>query len=177
MIQSVAGLLSLILSLVVVAVAVFVMRRARDPDAGGYAAVYRVRRYYAAGLIGALALILLVTLGKTPYRRSLAETPARVVDVTGLMWMWEFRIGGERVELPLVVPAHELVEFAVTARDVNHGFGIYDPQGHLVAQTQAMPGYVNRLRVRFEEPGTYRILCLEFCGVGHAIMMADISVQ
>jgi hypothetical protein len=60
------------------------------------------------------------------------------------------------------------VEFRVTTLDVNHGFSLYAPDGHLVAQTQAMPGYMNRLRITFDQPGTYTVLCLEFCGMSHS---------
>jgi hypothetical protein len=38
---------------------------------------------------------------------------------------------------------------------VNLGFAIYDPDFEIVAQTQAMPGYINVLRYTFTEPGTY----------------------
>jgi cytochrome c oxidase subunit 2 len=74
------------------------------------------------------------------------------------------------------VPAGALVEFRVTTLDVNHGFSIYAPDGRLMAQTQAMPGYVNRLRVEFDRPGTYRVLCLEFCGMAHHVMNGVIEV-
>ena len=70
----------------------------------------------------------------------------------------------------------EPVEFRVTSADVNHGFGIYDESLRLLAQTQAMPGYTNRLRFTFQKPGKYRILCLEYCGLGHHEMPAEISV-
>lgn len=177
MIQSTAALVSLILSLVVIAVAISVARGARERDPQGYATVYRLRRYYAIALISGLAVVLLLTLLRTPYRHATAGAPGMKIDVIGLMWAWDFRIDGERVAQPVVVPVREVVEFAVTSKDVNHGFGIYDPRGHLIAQTQAMPGYVNHLRVRFDEPGNYEVLCLEYCGVGHPIMLAKISVQ
>jgi cytochrome c oxidase subunit 2 len=45
-----------------------------------------------------------------------------------------------------------------------------------VAQTQSMPGYTNVLRHTFDEPGTYKILCLEYCGLGHHEMSAEINV-
>jgi len=106
-----------------------------------------------------------------------APPPDLKVEAFGWMWAWEFVVDGESRGPRLELPAGKLVEFAVSARDVNHGFGIYDPQGRLVAQTQAMPGYVNPLRVRFDEPGTYHVLCLEYCGLGHAVMMGEISVQ
>jgi len=177
MLQSVAGLISLVLTIIVIAVAIFLVRHSRTRDADGYATVYRTRRYYATGLMAALAVLLLVTLAKTPYRRAVAAAPSLTIDAAAWMWGWEFQIDGVRAETPLVLPVDELVEFAVSARDVNHGFGIYDPQGQLVAQTQAMPGYVNRLRVRFEEPGTYQVLCLEYCGIGHSVMMTTFQVE
>ena len=68
------------------------------------------------------------------------------------------------------------VRFDVTSADVNHGFGIYTREGRLVAQTQAMPGYVNRLRLQFDRPGTYRVMCLEFCGLSHHVMTGVIEV-
>jgi cytochrome c oxidase subunit 2 len=40
-----------------------------------------------------------------------------------------------------------------------------------------MPGYTNRLQVRFDQPGKYEILCLEYCGVAHHVMAATITVQ
>jgi cytochrome c oxidase subunit 2 len=39
-----------------------------------------------------------------------------------------------------------------------------------------MPGYINVLRYTFNEPGVYRVLCLEYCGVAHHEMTADIKV-
>lgn len=71
----------------------------------------------------------------------------------------------------------ELVEFRVTSLDVNHGFAIYGPNNDIVAQTQAMPGYVNRLRWKFTTPGTYNILCLEYCGNGHQLMKSTFTVK
>lgn len=177
MVQLKAALLSLVLSLIVIGITLFVMRRAASRKADAPATVYRVRRYYAVALIVGLALLLFLTLARTPYVRSALETPDKKIDVVGWMWAWDFQADGQSVGHPLVLPARKLVEFAVTSKDVNHGFGIYDPDGRLVAQTQAMPGYVNHLRVRFEEPGTYHVLCLEYCGAAHTIMMAEISVQ
>jgi len=177
MIQSTAALISLVLSLVVIAVALLVARQARSRDAGGYAAVYRVRRYYAVALVAGLAVLLFFTLPRIPYASSAEASPTRRIEAIGWMWAWDFRIDGESVGPRVELPARELVEFAVSSKDVNHGFGIYDTRGRLIAQTQAMPGYVNGLRVRFPEPGSYYVLCLEYCGLGHTAMMAEISVR
>jgi cytochrome c oxidase subunit 2 len=75
------------------------------------------------------------------------------------------------------VPVGVVVEFRVTTLDVNHGFSLYAPDGSLMAQTQAMPGYVNRLRVVFDKPGMYTVLCLEFCGMSHHRMRGVVEVQ
>ena len=69
------------------------------------------------------------------------------------------------------------VEFRVTTLDVNHGFSLYSPDGRLVAQTQAMPGYMNCIRITFDRPGTYTVLCLEFCGMSHHRMRGVVEVH
>ncbi|MBS1759343.1 MAG: hypothetical protein JST23_04385 [Bacteroidetes bacterium] len=77
----------------------------------------------------------------------------------------------------IIIPVGQPVEFRVTSLDVNHGFGIYNSDAQLVTQTQAMPGYVNRLRWKFDTPGTYHILCLEYCGANHPNMRTSFIVK
>jgi cytochrome c oxidase subunit 2 len=113
---------------------------------------------------------MLYTLAELPYPAMAAASQAapESVRVTGRMWHWE--IDKTRVA------AGSPVDFQVTSADVNHGFGIYDPDMRLVGQTQAMPGYVNTLRLTFRRPGTYRVLCLEYCGVAHHAMASELTV-
>ena len=66
--------------------------------------------------------------------------------------------------------------FNVYSKDVNHGMGVADPSGTLLFQTQSMPGYINQVRHVFNEPGTYRVLCMEFCGVAHHDMTDEFTV-
>lgn len=68
------------------------------------------------------------------------------------------------------------MEFVVTSEDVTHGFALYDSDRRIVAQIQAMPGFVNRVRHHFTEPGKYEVLCLEYCGLAHHAMVAEINV-
>jgi len=58
---------------------------------------------------------------------------------------------------------------------MNHGFGIYNTSLELLAQTQAMPGYINRLQYTFATPGTYHILRLEYCGLMHQLKRGERS--
>lgn len=94
-------------------------------------------------------------------------TPMRV-HATAEQWSWEV----DRTQLPLNKP----IMFVVTSRDVNHGFGIYDADLKLLSQVQAMPGYINRLYYTFTKPGKYRVLCLEYCGLIHHDMTAELTV-
>jgi cytochrome c oxidase subunit 2 len=43
------------------------------------------------------------------------------------------------------LPAGSTVEFRLTSLDVTHGFGLYDPNRQIIAQTEAMPRCVTRL--------------------------------
>ena len=92
----------------------------------------------------------------------------QVVDVVAKQWSWDIN--------PNQVNADSPVEFRVTSTDVNHSFAIYAPDGRIVTQTQAMPGFVNKLVYTFTQPGSYRVLCLEYCGVAHAGMASEITV-
>lgn len=92
----------------------------------------------------------------------------QVVDVVGQQWSWQIS--------PVMVHAGSPVEFRVTSKDVNHGFAIYAPDGRIATQTQAMPGFTNTLVHTFAQPGTYTVMCLEYCGIGHAPMTTEFKV-
>jgi cytochrome c oxidase subunit 2 len=98
-----------------------------------------------------------------------AARPDAVIRAVGHQWRWALDRD--------TVQVGDLVEFHVSAEDVNHGFAIYRDKHTLIAQTQSMPGYVNRLQVRFTEPGDYEVLCLEYCGLAHHGMRAVIKVR
>jgi cytochrome c oxidase subunit 2 len=92
----------------------------------------------------------------------------QVVNVVGRQWTWDISETRFKVDEP--------VEFRVTSDDVNHGFAIYAPDGRIVTQTQAMPGFTNKLLYTFRTPGTYKIMCLEYCGVAHNGMTVELDV-
>ena len=137
------------------------------------ASAYRLRTW----LFG-LALIVLIgtnyrTIGELPYAWTHAAATATAaavqpVEVLGEQWAWTIT--------PTTFRVGQTAEFHVTSKDVNHGFALYDPDMHIVAETQAMPGYINVLRYTFSKPGVYQVLCLEYCGVAHHVMTAEIKV-
>lgn len=133
---------------------------------------------------GTVLLILGVSLPKSPYFLYAKEDPTQKVFVVAKQFSFsisKYPINTEddfnmSAGAEITLPKNEIVEFNVSSLDVNHGFSLYK-DGVLQAQVQAMPGYVNRLRWRFSDSGTYDILCLEYCGVAHAAMAAKIKVE
>ncbi|HEX5386766.1 MAG TPA: hypothetical protein VFW66_08720 [Gemmatimonadales bacterium] len=131
----------------------------------------RVRLVLLTSFAAIAIVLFILTLRRLPYQgtRIMELGPPPVtVAVTGAQWSWIL----SRTRVPEGVP----IEFAVSARDVNHDFGLYDPRGRLVAQVQAMPGYTNRLVYVFPAPGTYTVRCLEYCGLAHDMMTTTFTV-
>jgi cytochrome c oxidase subunit 2 len=60
----------------------------------------------------------------------------------------------------------------LSALDVNHGFSLYPANINF----QVVPGYDYGLRITPNNPGEYRIICNEFCGIGHHAMLGRIVV-
>lgn len=182
MIAFYAAIVTLIASLAIVAITVFVSR-SRFPlkeAAATTSAVYRVRSIYFVALAAVVLIALAITLPMTPYPgRYAGQKPDAFVNVMGAMWSWTFTPGAGAATAggTLVLPVGKLVEFDVSSQDVNHDFAVYDASGRLIAQVQAMPNYTNHLFYRFVRPGHYYVLCLEFCGVGHQIMNAEFDVK
>ena len=156
----------------------------RAPRSVEYGKTMRLRGIAFLSLAAILLTFLVITLPQLPYPLE-ASTPGRIVHAVGKQYAWSLTEGAgptlerweEDYSPTVTVPAGTLIEFRVTTLDVNHGFSLYAPDGHLVAQTQAMPGYLNRLRLTLDEPGTYTVLCLEFCGMGHHRMRGVIEVR
>lgn len=129
---------------------------------------YKIRKYYFIGILAVMAIISAVTLTRLPYHHEAAAEDYKAVDVEGIQFAWNMS------EDKFVVG--EPIEFLVTSTDVTHGFGLYDENLQLIAQTQAMPGYTNSVYHTFDKPGKYQILCMEYCSVGHHIMVKEIIV-
>jgi cytochrome c oxidase subunit 2 len=166
--------LNMTVALVAVLAAVFVFVALRSGNGAEFTPIEqragRLRVIYFWALLSIMLVATIVTLSSLPYPRN---RPVRgvpqVVNALAHQWYWEVT--------PVEVEKGRTVEFRVTAADVNHGFGLYDSSLRLVAQTQAMPGYINVMHYTFEEPGTYTIQCLEYCGVAHHAMQETINVK
>ena len=61
----------------------------------------------------------------------------------------------------------------MTSPDVIHGFAITQTAVNMMA----IPGLVNMMSHTFRTPGTYFLVCNEYCGIGHQDMAGKIVVQ
>ena len=71
------------------------------------------------------------------------------------------------------IPAGSTVTFYLASPDVQHGFLIERTNINVMV----IPGHVSKITARFDEPGEYRFLCHEYCGVGHHLMFGKVVVE
>jgi cytochrome c oxidase subunit II len=106
----------------------------------------------------------------------LARPGDNVAEIRGhaQQWFWTFDYpGGERTIGALHVPAGERFHVRITSQDVIHSFWI----PRLGGKMDAIPGKENVIALQADEPGFYRGICAEFCGVGHAHMMFEVHAH
>jgi cytochrome c oxidase subunit 2 len=123
------------------------------------------------GWLGTVIAFLVATLVGTillvPYGES-AGSDGQVVQVVARQFGFQIT--------PPTVKTGTPVEFRMTSEDVNHGFGVTTDDNELLFQAQIVPEHTQHVVHTFDEPGTYKVVCFEFCGVGHHVMLAQIEV-
>jgi cytochrome c oxidase subunit 2 len=115
------------------------------------------------------------------------------VKITGYQWKWQYEFPQHdvsffsnlstpreqienkaakgkdyllEVDNPLVLPVGKKVRFVVTANDVIHAWWV----PAFGVKKDAIPGFVNEMWTKVDEPGTYRGQCVELCGKDHGYM-------
>jgi len=120
------------------------------------------------------------------------------VKITGYQWKWQYEYVGEGVSffsslekranearqlgsgidpktVPnylhdvdnyLVLPVGKKVRFLITSNDVIHGWWMPD----LAIKKDAIPGFINEMWTKINEPGVYRGQCTVLCGRDHGFM-------
>jgi cytochrome c oxidase subunit II len=116
-----------------------------------------------------LFALLMGTIFYVPYGDT-AGPRGQFVRVTGVQYSWA-------IDAPQPLVVGRPVTFRATSSDVAHGFGVYNPKGTLIFQAQVTPSRVQNIVHTFEEPGTYEVLCLEYCGAGHHEMVSKFEVK
>jgi cytochrome c oxidase subunit II len=93
------------------------------------------------------------------------------VYVTGKQWMWRFAYPDGRGSVGvLYIPAGRPIKAVLTSRDVIHSF--YIPEFRI--KQDAIPGRYTVVWFQAIRPGTYQLLCTEYCGTGHSTMRGEV---
>jgi len=77
------------------------------------------------------------------------------------------------VDNQVVIPTGTKVRFLITAADVLHAWWVPE----LGQKKDAIPGFVNELWVRVDQPGVYRGQCAELCGAYHGYMPIVVNAK
>lgn len=107
-----------------------------------------------------------------PYSKIYEEPGVNKIDdktyqVFAVAQMWMFQPS------QIYIPVGSEVDFYLTSKDVVHGFNIAEKNVNMMA----IYGNINKTTVKFEKPGVYKIICHEYCGIGHQNMQAEVIVN
>ena len=126
-------------------------------------------------VVGSAALLVLIAIPTFSGIILKKKVPAAyaadaiTVNVTGYQWWWGFEYPehGFHTANELVFPAGRAVKLNLRANDVIHSFWL--PK--LAGKTDLIPGQVNTMWIKADEPGYFWGQCAEYCGDSHAYML------
>jgi cytochrome c oxidase subunit II len=103
----------------------------------------------------------------------IAPANAIEIQVTAKKWQWQFEYpDGLRTLNELSVPLNRPVRLVMNAEDVIHSFFV---PGFRIKK-DVLPNRYTEAWFQATRPGTYPVLCTEYCGKGHSDMLAKINV-
>ena len=154
------------LTIVGVAVALVVFRSTRigfHVRTAGRQTLERRESLWGIAVVAFLVVVLGGTIFQIPYwDDDDGARAAQRLSLVGRQFAWTID--------PPRVRAGVTTRVEVRAAAVNHAVGIYDPDDTLIKQVNILPDARQEFVVTFERPGSYRLLCMEFCGVDHHLM-------
>jgi cytochrome c oxidase subunit 2 len=131
----------------------------------------------SVAIAGGLSLVVLIGLlfqsvatGRA--MDTLRSPDALRIQVTGNQWWWDVQYAHEIPSLRVTtaneihIPVGRAVRFDLLSTDVIHSLWIPNLQGKI----DLVPGRLNELWLRADQPGVYRGQCAEYCGLQHAKM-------
>jgi cytochrome c oxidase subunit II len=115
-----------------------------------------------------LSIIFGLSVGSARALATPPEPEQITIEVTGHRWWWEVRYPQLNIVTAneIHVPVGEAVRIELRTNDVIHSFWLPE----IMIKTDLIPGQLNAQWILVEEPGVYRGVCAEFCGLQHARM-------
>jgi cytochrome c oxidase subunit 2 len=124
-------------------------------------------------IVPTLLVTTMFIYGLTGFR-FLRAAPAGsiVVKVHARQWSWLFEYANGKKSPDLIVPLGRNIICELISADVIHGF--YIPAFRI--QQDAVPGLKTQVWFNATTPGSYYILCSQYCGRKHSAMIAKLIV-
>jgi cytochrome c oxidase subunit II len=162
-----ASFLALILAITVTFVVRYRARRSRPAPEPSPSQNTRLELIWTAIPL-ALALVIFVVGTRTWLGMSVeaAGPSALRIHVTARRWSWWFDHAGAKGAKELHLVAGRATELVLASTDVIHS--LYVPAFRL--KQDSVPGRFTRLVFTPTVPGTYPLLCAEYCGTNHSRM-------
>ncbi len=147
-------------------------------------------------ILAAIAVVSFPLLFKQESVPTADESQIVDVKVYGRQWYWSYIYGSGDDEIyfdsnmiqdadlapgqiaklsvnnPMVVPAGKYIRLSISASDVIHAWAI----PAFAVKVDAIPGRLNQIWFKVDEPGVFYGQCSELCGVNHAFMPIEVRV-
>jgi cytochrome c oxidase subunit II len=156
-------------------IAAAIRYRRRSPDQFGHGRGGNPKLEWGGmAFLGVLSLGMFVWAGGSYINAFNPPPDAEPVFVTGRMWMWKSQHqNGQREINQLHLQVNKNYKLIMTSEDVIHDF--YVPAFRI--HTDVVPGRYTTQWFTPSQVGTYRLLCSQYCGTGHAFMGGEITVM
>jgi cytochrome c oxidase subunit 2 len=121
-------------------------------------------------------LVVILSIYSVKIWADLQNSQGDVLTIEAIGYQYGFQFRYPKLDKPIDEMHLQLnvpTTIHVTSRDVIHGFWIPE----LRMKADMVPGLINTIRVTPTVPGTYHIICSEFCGVAHSAMRHDVVIE
>jgi cytochrome c oxidase subunit II len=120
-------------------------------------------------LVTAVAVVSAIVL----HDNTQAATNPLNVTATGQQFAWTFTYPNGKTYPVLRLPEHRQVILTLESKDVLHSFWV--PQFY--QKQDAVPGLATKLGITPTRLGTFPVICVELCGLGHSLMRSEAIVM
>jgi cytochrome c oxidase subunit 2 len=120
-------------------------------------------------LVTAVAIVSAIVLHKNAQA---GTDPVRVTAIAQ-QFAWQFKYQNGAVEPILRMPLKRGMILTLTSRDVLHSFWV--PQFR--QKQDAVPGLPTEIVITPTKTGTFPVICVELCGLGHSTMRSEAVVM
>jgi cytochrome c oxidase subunit 2 len=120
-------------------------------------------------LVTAVAVVSAIVLSEN----SDAGTNPVKVTVIGQQFAWTFKYPNGQTYPILRLPEGKNVKLTIESLDVLHSFWV--PQ--MMQKQDAVPGLPTELTITPTRLGTFPVICVELCGLGHSTMRSEAVVM